>query len=97
MPEAMLDERGLSKLRWRCRRGLLENDLLIERFFERYADALTVRQADALGELMNLADNDLLDLLLRRQEASGELDRPDVREVLEMLRKPAAASPERGH
>ena len=97
MPEAMLDERGLSKLRWRCRRGLLENDLLIERFFERYADALTVRQADALGELMNLADNDLLDLLLRRRDLQGELDRPDVREVLEMLRKPAAASPERGH
>ena len=23
----------LKKLRWRCRRGLLENDLLIERFF----------------------------------------------------------------
>ena len=26
-----LDERALSKLRWRCRRGLLENDLFIER------------------------------------------------------------------
>ena len=26
-----IDERALSKLRWRCRRGLLENDLLIER------------------------------------------------------------------
>ena len=29
---APLSERGLSKLRWRCRRGLLENDLFIERF-----------------------------------------------------------------
>jgi len=29
---ALLDERALSKLRWRCRRGLLENDLFIERF-----------------------------------------------------------------
>jgi antitoxin CptB len=92
MAEALLDERGLSKLRWRCRRGLLENDLLIERFFDRYAAGLTVRQADALGELMNLADNDLLDLLLRRREPEGELDRPDVREVLEMLRMPVAAS-----
>jgi antitoxin CptB len=25
-----LGERALSKLRWRCRRGLLENDLFIE-------------------------------------------------------------------
>jgi len=91
MAEALLDERGLSKLRWRCRRGLLENDLFIERFFDRYASGLTVRQAEVLGELMNLADNDLLDLLLRRREPAGELDRPDVTQVLEMLRKPPAS------
>ena len=91
MEQARLDERSLSKLRWRCRRGLLENDLLIERFFDQYASGLTVRQAQALGELMELADNDLLDLLLRRQEPAGELDRPDVRQVLELLRKQAAA------
>ena len=95
--EALLDERGLSKLRWRCRRGLLENDLLIERFFDRHAAGLAVRQAEALGELMDLADNDLLDLLLRRKDPEGALARPDVREVLEMLRMPMPASPERGH
>ena len=90
MADELLDERGLSKLRWRCRRGLLENDLLIERFFDRYASGLTVRQAQALGELMDLADNDLLDLLLRRREPAGELDSPDLRHVLEMLRPPQA-------
>jgi antitoxin CptB len=97
MSEVLLDERGLSKLRWRCRRGLLENDLLIARFFDQYAAGLTVRQAQALGELMELADNDLLDLLLRRKDPEGELDRPDTRQVLEMLRLPAAASPVTGH
>jgi len=91
MGETLLDERSLSKLRWRCRRGLLENDLFIERFFDRHASSLTVRQAGALGELMDLADNDLLDLLLRRREPAGELDRPDVKLVLEMLRKPPAS------
>ncbi|HZN47858.1 MAG TPA: succinate dehydrogenase assembly factor 2 [Ramlibacter sp.] len=90
MGDALLDERGLSKLRWRCRRGLLENDLLIEKFFDQYASRLTVRQAEALGELMDLADNDLLDLLLRRKDPEGALARPDVREVLEMLRKPTS-------
>ena len=89
--EPLLDERALSKLRWRCRRGLLENDLFIERFFDRYASSLTVRQAEALGELMDLADNDLLDLLLRRKDPEGELDRPDVRQVLGMLRQPPAS------
>jgi len=98
MEEALLDERGLSKLRWRCRRGLLENDLFIERFFERHAARLTVKQAEALGALMDLADNDLLDLLLRRKEPTGELAGDEVRKVLEMLRVPAAASsPVVGH
>jgi antitoxin CptB len=97
MDDTLLDERGLSKLRWRCRRGLLENDLFIERFFDRFASRLTVGQAQALGELMDLADNDLLDLLLKRKEPEGALDRPDIKEVLEMLRLPAAASPGRGH
>ena len=41
--EELLDQRGLSKLRWRCRRGLLENDLLIERFFNRFESTLTHR------------------------------------------------------
>ena len=68
MPDALLDERALSKLRWRCRRGLLENDLLIEKFFASYEATLTVRQAQGLTDLMDLSDNDLLDLLLRRKE-----------------------------
>jgi antitoxin CptB len=82
----LLDERGLSKLRWRCRRGLLENDLFIEKFFARHASGLTVRQAEALGVLMDLSDNDLLDLLLGRKPPQGELARGDVTHVLGMLR-----------
>jgi antitoxin CptB len=89
--EELIDERVLSKLRWRCRRGLLENDLFIERFFERFSTILTVRQADALGALMELSDNDLLDVQLARKsltQVDPKLDTEDVREVLKMLRKP---------
>jgi len=67
-PDLLLDERALSKLKWRCRRGLLENDLLIEKFFLRHEATLTVRQAKGLNDLMDLSDNDLLDLLLKRKE-----------------------------
>ena len=49
-------------------------------------DALTVKQAAALNELMDLGDNDLLDLLLRRREPEGATNTGDVREVLKMLR-----------
>ena len=82
----LLDERALSKLKWRCRRGLLENDLFIERFFARHESGLTVQQADALGELMDLSDNDLLDLLLARKLPEGDLVREDITQVLGMLR-----------
>ena len=84
--EALLDERALSKLRWRCRRGLLETDLFIARFFARHESGLTVRQADALEALMDLSDNDLLDLLLGRKPPAGDLVRDDVTHVLGMLR-----------
>ena len=84
--DALLDEPALSKLRWRCRRGLLENDLFIEKFFARHASGLTVRQAEALGVLMDLSDNDLLDLLLVRKEPQGDLAQEDVAQVLGMLR-----------
>ena len=66
--DELLSERELSKLRWRCRRGLLENDLLIEKFFNHHQSTLTVSQAKGLNDLMDLSDNDLLDLLLKRKE-----------------------------
>ena len=81
-----IGERELSRLRWRCRRGLLENDLFIERFFQRHDTHLLVRHADGLQALMDLADNDLLDLLLCRREPDADLARPAVLEVLGMLR-----------
>ena len=88
--DELLDERGLSKLKWRCRRGLLENDIFIDRFFKRFSATLTIRQASALGLLMDLSDNDLLDVQLGRKslaEVASPLDREDVHEVLSMLRK----------
>ncbi len=84
--DAVLDAPALSKLRWRCRRGLLENDLFIEQFFARHESGLTVRQAEALGVLMDLSDNDLLDLLLGRKKPEGPQASDDVTQVLGMLR-----------
>ena len=86
----LVDERALSKLKWRCRRGLLENDLFIERFFKKHEGSLTEFQAEGLRQLMDLSDNDLMDLLLRRKEPDGELVRADVQEVLGLLRATTA-------
>ncbi len=93
--DSLLDQRGLSKLKWRCRRGLLENDIFIDRFFKQFEATLTVRQALALGTLMDLSDNDLLDLHLGRKaltQVDTSLDCSDVSEVLSMLKKPLERS-----
>lgn len=84
----MIDARALSKLKWRCRRGLLENDLFIERFFTRHEASLTQAQTQGLQVLMDLSDNDLLDLFLARKQPEGELVRDDVIEVLRLMRVP---------
>ena len=83
--QAPLSERALSKLRWRTRRGLLENDLFIQRFFAQHDADLTVGHARGMYALMDLADNDLLDLFLKRKTLSPEMASPEVCEVLEML------------
>lgn len=88
--DAKLGERELSKLRWRTRRGLLENDLFIERFFNKFSSQLTVRHANSLNALMDLSDNDLLDLHLNRKslaQIKPEFDTPDIQAVLAMLKQ----------
>ena len=92
MTEELLDERSLSKLKWRCRRGLLENDLFIEKFFRKHEAGLTVSQAKGLDDLMTLSDNDLMDLLLQRKEPSDLADASaataEALDVLRMMRMP---------
>jgi antitoxin CptB len=88
MQAGALSSGDLGRLKWRCRRGLLENDLFVERFFRRHEEALTLREVEGLQALMDLSDNDLLDLLLARKEPEGELDRSEVNEVLALLRQP---------
>lgn len=89
-PNDLIDDRTLSKLKWRSRRGLLENDIFVERFFKRFETSITVKQAQGLMALMELSDNDLLDLHLGRKtmaQVQPDLDREDIAEVLNMLRE----------
>jgi antitoxin CptB len=82
-----LDAKQLYQLRSAARRGLLENDLILERFFQRYASELNEDLGAALSELLKLDDNDLLDLLLARKELNPDLDTEKSRAVLSMLRQ----------
>jgi antitoxin CptB len=83
---SVLSELDRRRLRWRARRGLLENDLIIERFLDRHETTLDETQVAALTRLLELSDNELLDLLLARTEPAPPLDTDADRRLLAQLR-----------
>jgi antitoxin CptB len=66
--QAEADARWLARLRWRCRRGMLENDLILERFLDARGASLTAADVAALDVLLDLSDNELWDILSGRME-----------------------------
>jgi antitoxin CptB len=82
VPQAVATLVELNRLRWRCRRGMLENDLILERFLDARGEAITDREIATLDRLLQLGDNELWDLLSGRQESEDAAVKP----LLEALR-----------
>lgn len=76
-----------ARLRWRSRRGLLENDLILTRFLDAHEEHLSDDEVDALTRLLSLPDNDLMTLLLGQNEPDAELDLPHVHALVARLRQ----------
>ncbi len=76
-----------ARLRWRSRRGLLENELILTRFLDAHETELSDDEVDALTRLLELPDNDLMGLLLGRDEAEERLNLPHVMALLKRLRE----------
>ena len=66
----------LNRLRWRCRRGLLENDLVLARFLDARGATMDGDEIAALGRLLDLADDELWGLLAGRAEPEDAALRP---------------------
>ena len=56
----------LGRIRWHCRRGLLELDLILEQFNRRHLATLDPEQLAQFRDLLEFDDNDLLDLVMGR-------------------------------
>ena len=80
------DPANRARLRWRSRRGLLENDLILTRFLDAHEEVLTDEEVDALTRLLDLSDHALMDLLLARSEPDFDLALPQVIALLARLR-----------
>ena len=72
----------IDRVRWHCRRGLLELDLVLNHFVDNRFAQLTPEQKGALGRLLDLPDNDLWDLVTGRARIEDE----GCAEIVGMLR-----------
>jgi len=61
-----LTDEELRRLSWRCRRGLLELDIVLQRFLEMHLNGLSKQELVAFDALLNLPDNEFLDLVTSR-------------------------------
>ncbi|MCB1934794.1 MAG: succinate dehydrogenase assembly factor 2 [Nitrosomonas sp.] len=63
-----MNEKAFERARWRCRRGMLELDLILQRFMDAYYKQLNGKELEQFEQLLSMADNDLWDLICARTE-----------------------------
>jgi antitoxin CptB len=73
----------LNRLRWHSRRGMLELDILLVRFWEKHGAALESTEAAELEKLLEKEDNDLLELILDDRRPADA----DNARILQLLRE----------
>ena len=64
-------DRMHDRLRWRCRRGMLELDLVLNAFLERHLEELDASRIETLKRLLELPDPELFDLVMGRVDPEG--------------------------
>ncbi len=74
----------VNRVRWRCRRGMLELDLVLARFVDRYYARFTPDQKRLFGDLLTLPDNDLWDMLTREEVPGAD---EEMAPLLRLLRR----------
>ncbi len=76
-----IDTVRLKRIAWRCRRGMLENDLVLSRFLARRGGAITEEEVAMLDALLELPDNELWDLIAGREETADASVAPLVAQL----------------
>lgn len=77
------------RMLWRCRRGLLELDIMLARFVTRHYEVLTPSQLQAFDRLLDYPDNDLWDLVTGRKPSDD-----GQQQVLELIRNAHPTPPD---
>ena len=77
----MLDQARLNRIQWRCRRGMLENDIVLSRYLASRGAAMTEDEVAMLDRLLDLPDNELWDIIAGRQQPADASVVPLVDEL----------------
>jgi len=75
-----------SKLRWRCRRGMLELDILLNGFIETQYGGLDIEQKNTLDQMLDYPDQLLFDLFLGHMQSSDN----SVSDLVQTIRQSAS-------
>lgn len=65
-----------ARMRWRCRRGMLELDIVLQRFIDKHYVQLNEHQHEQLETLLSLPDHDLWDMIICNSDAPDEALKP---------------------
>ncbi len=69
-----VNQKELNELKWRCRRGMREMDILLDSFLETHYENLTFEQQLAFSEMLDMQDPELFALLMHKAPASSEAE-----------------------
>lgn len=75
-----------SRLRWRCRRGMLELDILLNGFVEKQYNQLNFEQKNIFDQVLDYPDQLLFDLFLGHMESSDN----SVSDLVQTIRQSAS-------
>lgn len=72
-----------TRMRWRCRRGMLELDIVLQRFVDNHYEQLNKHQLELFEALLSLPDHDLWNMIIRTTEVPNNQFQP----VLKLLQE----------
>jgi len=85
--ETTMPDKVDSALRWRCRRGMLELDILLNDFLDKSYENLTVQRKNTFDQILDYPDQLLFDLFLGHMQSSDD----SVSELVQTIRQSITA------
>ncbi|MEJ2680726.1 MAG: succinate dehydrogenase assembly factor 2 [Gammaproteobacteria bacterium] len=75
-------EQMVRQMRWRCRRGILEVELILQPYFERHARTVVTERKVIMDELLSCADTDLMMWFIQGAQPENRALANFVQEIL---------------